>query len=61
MGAGESKSGPIFKSEIWLKKISELNGTMSKRHLDDSFLWRLWGGGWIKMASCCSSWSGLPL
>lgn len=34
---------------------------MSRRHLDDSFLWRLWGAGWMKMASCCSSWSGLPL
>lgn len=38
---GKRKRGPFSKWKSRLKKMSELNGIISRRSLDDSFLWRL--------------------
>lgn len=59
-GQEKVREGPSSNQKLGLN-INKLNGSVSRRHLDDSFLWRLWRGGWMRMASCCSSWSGLPL
>lgn len=57
---GKCMRMPISKWKACFQKMSELNGIISRRSIDDSCIWRFWGVGWMKMAPCCCPWSGPP-